>query len=229
MKEIPSGSVDAVICDPPYGTTKCQWDVIIPFDLMWGELKRVVKPRGAIVLFGQEPFTSLLRCSNLEMFKYDWYWEKERLTNIHQVKRRAGKTVETITVFYENQCIYNPQMQLYTGVPRSNKVRDGRIGGLSDDAPKRVKEYKDNGTRYPTQVLKFKRDILTSNLHPTQKPIELMEYMVKTYTHEGDTVLDFTMGSGTTGVACKNLNRKFIGVEMDGGYFDIAKERILND
>lgn len=229
MKEIPSGSVDSIICDPPYGSTSCKWDSVIPLDLMWEQLKRIIKPNGAIVLFGQEPFSSFLRCSNIDMFKYDWYWEKERLTNIHQVKKRAGKTVETISVFYEKQCIYNPQMQIYDGVVRSNKVKNGKIGGLADNKPKAVKEYKDNGTRYPTQVLKFKRDILTSNLHPTQKPVAIMEHLIKTYTNEGDVVLDFTMGSGTTGVAAKGCSRKFIGIEMDEGYFNIAKERILND
>ena len=178
MKEIPDGSVDTVLTDPPYASTGCEWDSVIPFKLMWEQLKRVIKPNGAIVLFGQEPFSSFLRCSNIEMFKYDWYWEKERLTNIHQVKRRAGKTVETVSVFYEKQCTYNPQMQVYTGVPRKNKVKNGKIGGLSDRSEKTVREYKDNGTRYPTQLLKFKRDILTSNLHPTQKPVALMEYLI---------------------------------------------------
>jgi len=193
---------------------------------MWEQLKRIIKPNGAIVLFGQEPFSSSLRCSNLSMFKYDWYWEKERLTNIHQVKRRAGKTVENISIFYEKQCPYNPQMQNYDGPIRSNKVKSGKLAGLSDSSPKKVKEYKDNGTRYPTQVLRFKRDILTSNLHPTQKPVALMEYLIKTYTNEGETVLDFTMGSGTTGVACANTNRNFIGIELDQDYFGIAKKRI---
>jgi len=226
MKEIPDGSVDMVLADPPYGTTACKWDSVIPLDKMWEQLKRVVKSNGAIALFGQEPFSSVLRTSNLNLYKYDWVWEKERLTNIHQVKKRAGKTVETISIFYDKQCTYNPQMVVYCGSPRTNKVKNGKIGGLSDSSNKKVLEYKDKGLRYPTQVLRFKRDILTINLHPTQKPVALMEYLTKTYTNEGETVIDFTMGSGTTGVACMNLNRKFIGIEMDDGYFKIAAKRI---
>ena len=195
---------------------------------MWEQLKRVIKPNGAIVLFGQEPFSSKLRLSSEKMYKYDWYWEKERLTNIAQVKKRAGKTVENICVFYEKQPLYIPQMTVYTGPKRTNKVKNGKMGLLTDSSAKKVVEYQDNGLRYPTQVLKYKRDILTSNLHPTQKPVALMEYLIKTYTNEGETVLDFTMGSGSTGVACRNLNRKFIGIEKDDKYFDIAKERILS-
>ena len=226
MKNIPDKSVDLVLADPPYGTTACSWDSVIPLEPMWKELKRITKPNSAIVLFGQEPFSSLLRVSNLEMYKYDWYWEKERLTNIHQVKKRAGKTIEIISVFYNQQCIYNPQMKKHSGPLRSNKVKNGIIGGLSDTNKNKVKEYKDAGIRYPTQLLKFTRDILTCNLHPTQKPVALMEYLIKTYSNEGMTVLDFCAGSGTTGVAAKNLNRNFIGIEMDEGYFKIAQERI---
>ena len=228
MKDIADNSVDCVICDLPYGTTSCKWDVILPFDSLWKEYKRICKPNAPIVLFGQEPFSSLLRVSNLEDYKYDIYWEKERLTNINQVKRRVGKTVETISVFYRKQCTYNPQMIVYTGKPRSNKVKDGTLGELTDRSTKRVKEYKDEGLRYPTQVWKFQRDCLTSNLHPTQKPLALVEELVKTFTNEGDLVLDNCMGSGTTGVACKKLNRRFIGIEKDEKYYAIAKERILS-
>ncbi len=218
--------VDAIITDPPYGTTACKWDSVIDLDLMWLELNRIIKPNGAIVFFGIEPFSSALRMSNIKNYKYDWIWEKERLTNIAQVKKRAGKTTENIMVFYSKQCLYNPQMVKYNGKPRTNKVKNGKMGKLTDSGNKKVFEYKDTGWRYPTQVLKFKRDILTSNLHPTQKPIALLEYLIKTYTNENELVLDFTMGSGTTGVACKNLNRNFIGIEMDDNYFEIAKERI---
>lgn len=229
MKEIPDGSVDMVLTDPPFGTTACKWDSVIPFEPLWEQLKRVIKPNGAIVLFGQEPFSSALRLSNSKEYKYDWYWEKERLVNIQQVKKRAGKTVETLSVFYSRQPTYNPQMQAYTGKPRTNRVKDGSLGILTDSNTQKVVEYVDKGVRYPTQVLKFKRDILTSNLHPTQKPVALMEYLVKTYTNEGETVLDFTFGSGTTGVAALNCSRKFIGVEMDKNYFNIAKKRILGE
>ena len=195
---------------------------------MWEQLKRVIKPNGAIALFGSEPFSSALRMSNIKNYKYDWYWEKERITNISQVKKRAGKVIENISIFYSKQPTYNPQMGKYEGKKRTNKVKDGKMGKLIDNANKKVMAYNDTGWRYPTQVLRYKRDILTSNLHPTQKPVALMEYLIKTYTQEGETVLDFTMGSGTTGVACKNTNRNFIGIELDKTYFNIAKERIDN-
>jgi len=226
MKNIADNSIDAVIADIPYGTTKCSWDIIIPLQPMWEQLHRVIKPNGAIVLFGIEPFTSVLRSSNMKDFKYDWYWEKERLTNIAQVKKRAGKTVETISVFYKKQPTYNPQMIKYEGKKRTNKVKNGKMGKLTDTQQKKVKEYKDTGFRYPTQVLRYQRDILKSNLHPTQKPLALLEFLVKTYTNENELVLDFTMGSGTTGVACKKLNRNFKGIELVQKYFDIAKTRI---
>ena len=229
MQEIPDNSIDCIICDLPYGTTACTWDIVIPFDKLWMEYKRISKPNAAIILFGQEPFSSLLRVSNLSDYRYDIYWEKERLTNINQVKRRVGKTVETISVFYKKQCTYNPQMIKYTGKPRSNKVKNGKLGKLSDCNEKPVFEYRDNGLRYPTQVWRFKRDCLTSNLHPTQKPLALIEELVKTYSNESDTVLDNCMGSGTTGVACRNLNRNFYGIEKDKKYFDIAKERIYTN
>ena len=229
MQSIPSGSVDAIITDPPYGTTACKWDSIIPFEPMWAELKRIIKPNGAIVLFGQEPFSSYLRMSNIEWYKYDWYWQKERPTNVMQVKRRAGKVIEPISVFYKGQCTYNPQKTQHTGKLVTNKIKNGSLGSLIDSKQKEPNRYCDDGTRYPLQLLKFKRDVLKVNLHPTQKPVALIEYLIKTYTNENETVLDFTMGSGTTGVACKNLNRNFIGIELDSNYFEIAKERINND
>lgn len=226
MSHIKDGCIDCIICDLPYGTTACKWDIVIPFDKLWMEYKRVIKPNAAIILFGQEPFSSLLRVSNLSDYRYDIYWEKERLTNINQVKRRVGKTVETISVFYKKQCTYNPQMIAYVGKPRSNKVKNGKLGKLSDCNEKPVFEYHDTGLRYPTQVWKFKRDCLTSNLHPTQKPLALIEELVKTYSNEGDTILDNCMGSGTTGVACLNTGRKFIGIEKDEKYYQVAVDRI---
>jgi site-specific DNA-methyltransferase (adenine-specific) len=224
--KINSNSVDAIICDLPYGTTNCSWDVIIPFEKLWENYKRVLKSNGVVVLFGQEPFSSLLRLSNIKWFKYDYYWEKERITNIMQVKRRPGKTIETISVFYDKQPIYNPQMVKHEGKLVSNKVANGKLGKLTDQGNKKVFEYKDTGYRYPTQLLKHKRDILSCNLHPTQKPLTLLEELVKTFTNENCLVLDNCMGSGTTGLACKNLNRNFIGIEKDKNYFDIAVERI---
>ncbi len=219
-------SVDLVLADPPYGTTTCKWDSIIPFEPLWGQLNRVIKPGGAVVIMACQPFTTILISSNLKMFKYCWYWEKERLTNIAQVKKRAGKTIEECCVFYKRQPTYNPQMVKHMGPVRTNKVKNGTLGKLIDSGTKKVKSYNDTGLRYPTQVLKIQRDILTCNLHPTQKPVALMEYMIKTYTDVGETVLDFTMGSGTTGVACKNLGREFIGIELDGEYFGVAEKRI---
>ena len=226
MQELPDTFIDMILCDLPYGTTKCRWDTIIPFEDLWEQYMRIIKPNGAIVLFGQEPFSSLLRCSNLSWYKYDIYWEKERLTNINQVKKRVGKTVETISIFYNKQPTYNPQMIKYDGKPRSNKVKNGKLGTLTDQQEKKVFEYKDNGWRYPTQVWKYQRDCLTSNLHPTQKPVELLTNLIKTFTNEGDTVLDNCMGSGSTGIACINANRNFIGYELDERYFQIAKERL---
>ena len=221
-----SVKVDAIITDPPYGTTACKWDSIIPFDEMWKRLKLLRKDNTAIVLFGNEPFNSYLRISNIDEYKYDIYWQKERATNIFQLKKRPAKVIETINVFYKNQCTYNPQMITYNGPKRTNKVKNGKLGLLVDSQNRKPYEYIDKGVRYPLQIVQFKRDILTSNLHPTQKPIALMEYLIKTYTNEGDIVLDFTMGSGTTGVACKNTNRDFIGIEKDEKYFNISKERI---
>ena len=215
MQKIPDKSVDMILCDLPYGTTACKWDTIIPFEPLWEQYKRIIKDNGAIVLTASQPFTSALVCSNIKMFKYCWYWEKERLTNIVQVKNRAGKTVEECVIFYNKQPIYNPQMIIYSGEKRTNKVKNGVMGKLTDSKQKKVKEYIDNGFRYPTQVLKIQRDILKSNLHPTQKPVALFEYLIKTYTDEGDLVLDNAAGSGTTGVACKNLKRNYILIEKE--------------
>lgn len=218
--------VDAVITDIPYGTTACSWDNLIPFEKMWYCLKKLRKDDTPILLFGNEPFNSFLRISNIDEFRYDIYWQKERATNIFQLKKRPAKVIETINVFYKKQPVYNPQMTSYKGPLRSNKIKNGRLGILVDSQNRKPYEYKDTGKRYPLQIVQFKRDILSSNLHPTQKPEALMEYLVKTFTNENAVVLDFTMGSGTTGVACKTLNRNFIGIELDKNYFDIAKDRI---
>ena len=226
MKKIPDKSVDMVLCDLPYGVTACKWDMVIPFKKLWEQYHRICKDNASIILFGQEPFSSYLRISNIKEYRYDWYWEKERLTNIAQVKKRVGKTIETISVFYKKQPTYNPQMTKYNGKPRTNRVKNGTLGILTDTQTKRVIEYKDNGLRYPTQILKFQRDCLTCNLHPTQKPVALLEYLIKTYTNKGEIVLDNCMGSGSTGIACLNTNRAFIGMELDEKYFEIAKNRI---
>lgn len=226
MQQIPDKSIDCILCDLPYGTTNCAWDIVIPFDKLWEQYKRIIKDNGAIILFGQEPFSSYLRLSNIEWYKYDIYWEKERLTNIQQVKRRVGKTIETISIFYKNQCTYNPQMIDYHGPKRTNKVKNGTLGKITDNNVKKVKEYNDTGKRYPTQLWKFNRDILTSNLHPTQKPVKLIEELIKTFSNEGDVILDNCMGSGTTAIAALNTNRNYIGFELNTEYYNLACERI---
>lgn len=231
MKNISDKSIDCVICDPPYGTTPITWDKIIPFDKLWEEYNRIVKPNGAIIIFSQEPFATYLRMSNIKDYKYDWYWEKERLTNVFQIKKRCGKTVENIVVFYKQQCTYNPQKREYTGKKVTNKIGENARWSVTQagyEPTTKPFEYNDDGTRYPTQVLRINRDNPRKRLHPTQKPVELLEYLIKTYTNEGEIVLDNCMGSGTTGVACKNLNRNFIGFELDNKYFEIAEERINN-
>lgn len=228
MRRIDDKSIDCIICDLPYGTTACAWDIVIPFDKLWKQYNRIIKDNGAILLFGQEPFSSYLRLSNIENYKYDIYWQKERLTNIQQVKRRVGKDVECISVFYKRQCTYNPQMLSYDGPKRSNKIGNGKLGLLSDSGNKKPYEYNDTGKRYPTQVWKFKRDILTSNLHPTQKPVALLEELIKTFSNEGDLIMDNCMGSGSTAIACINTNRNYIGFENNKEYYDISIERIDN-
>ena len=218
--------VNAIITDPPYGTTACTWDSVIPFAQMWSRIKALRYDNSPILLFGNEPFSSFLRVSNIDEYRYDIYWQKERATNIFQLKKRPGKVIETISVFYKKQPVYNPQMMLYDGPKRTNKIKNGKLGVLVDSQNRSPYEYVDKGERYPLQIVSFKRDILSSNLHPTQKPVALMEYLIKTFTNSGDTVLDFTMGSGSTGIACKNTGRKFIGIELNEKYFAIAKERI---
>ena len=228
MKKIPDESIDMILCDLPYGTTKCKWDVVIPFDKLWEQYNRVIKDSGAIVLFGSEPFSSTLRLSNLKMYKYDWYWKKERPTNIFQVKRRPAKYCETISVFYKKQCTYNETKVASSGrVVKNNPKGSHSITTALNQI--KVTPYKDDGTRHPCEILEFKRDVQTCRLHPTQKPVALLEYLIKTYTNEGEIVLDNCMGSGSTGVACVNANRNFIGIELDENYFNIAKERIGNE
>ena len=218
MKDIPDGSVDAIITDPPYGTTACKWDSIIPLEPMWEQLKRVTKDNGAICLFGSEPFSSALRMSNIKNYKYDWVWEKNFKTGHLNAKIQPMRSVESISVFYKKQPTYNAQ-----GLKVHNKIKDRGVGAETNNKCGTVNIQSHTG--YPHQLLKFNRDNGKS-VHPTQKPLLLMEYLIKTYTNEGDTILDFTMGSGTTGVACVNLNRDFIGIEMDEEYFNIAKTRI---
>ena len=217
--------VAAIITDPPYGTTACKWDSVIPFDAMWERLNKLIKPNGAIVLFGSEPFSSALRMSNIKNYKYDWVWEKDQGSNFMLAKKQPLKNQENISLFYKKQPTYNPQM---VDVGKSWIKKDtGKNKVLHLDKQEKVLSKKSNGTlRYPKAIQKFNRT--RTGIHPTQKPIELMEYLIKTYTNENELVLDFTMGSGSTGVACRNLNRDFIGIELDKGYYDIAVERLQN-
>ena len=233
MNDIEDKSIDCIICDLPYGTTKCKWDVVIPFDKLWEQYNRIIKDNGAIILFGTEPFSSELRLSNKSDYKYDIYWVKEKPTNFMQVKKRVGKLTENICVFYKKQCTYNPQMVKYNGKKVTNKPSEtnAKFKSIvaSNSPTMQIKPYKDIGYRYPCDILNIRREKLGSTVHPTQKPVALLEYLIKTYTNENETVLDNCMGSGTTGVACKKLNRRFIGIEKDEKYFNIAKERIENE
>ena len=213
MAAIPSGSIDAIITDPPYGTTACKWDNVIPFAPMWEQLKRIIKPNGAIVLFGSEPFSSFLRTSNISDYKYDWVWIK-RPVNFLNAKIQPLRKTERISVFGGSRYFPQDLVAQRRIHKRSNSTQTNREHGREN-----VSEF----TNYPTDVLEF---IGERGLHPTQKPVALMEYLIKTYTNEGEIVLDFTMGSGTTGVAAVNLKRDFIGIELDKGYFDIAQARI---
>jgi len=226
MKEIPDKSIDMILCDLPYGTTECSWDIIIPFEKLWEQYNRIIKDNGAILLFGNEPFSSFLRVSNIRNYRYDYYWQKERITNIFQVKRRAGKIIENISVFYKKQPVYNPQMITFLGIKRTNKIKNGKLGILIDSGNKIPNQYKDNGLRYPTQILKFKRDILISNIHPTQKPVTLCEELIKTFSNEGDLVLDNCAGSMTTAIACINAKRNAILIEKDPKIFTDGKNRV---
>jgi len=222
MKKIPDGSIDMVLTDPPYGTTQNKWDSVIDLNLMWTELNRIVKDDGAVVMTAQQPFTSHLIMSNPKNFKYCWTWVKEAGTGFLNAKKYPLKDNEDVVVFCRKPHIYNPQM-------REGKFYTCKKGGGTDNYNKDSKENivtKNNGNRYPLTTIHFARD--KGKVHPTQKPVALMEYLIKTYTNDNETVLDFTMGSGTTGVACKNLNRDFIGIELDKTYFNIAKERIDN-
>lgn len=226
MKSIPSASVDLVLADPPYGTTQCKWDSVIPLESLWPELKRIVVSQGVIALTASQPFSATLVCSNLSMFKHEWIWIKNRGSNFANTVREPMKEHESVLIFSKGRWTYNKQMQprAELGLSRakykvqhSNQYREGT----------RKFEGREHHTisslRVPSSWQKFNTEV---GLHPTQKPVALMEYLTKTYTNKGDTVLDFVMGSGTTGVACRNLNRKFIGIELDPEYFKLAKDRI---
>ncbi len=215
--------VDAIITDPPYGTTACKWDSIIDFEQMWIRLNKLIKPNGAIVLFGSEPFSSALRMSNIKNYKYDWIWEKEQGTGFARSKKQPLRKHEIISVFYDKQPFYNSQGEKLDKEKMVKRKANSNNNSESDslaNSEDRISVYT-HTTKHT--LLRFNRD---KGVHPTQKPVALMEYLIKTYTNENEVVLDFTMGSGSTGVACVNTNRKFIGIEMDSNYFNIADKRI---
>lgn len=228
MKDIPDGSIDFVLTDPPYGTTDCKWDSVIPVEPMWEHLNRIVKPNGAIVLFSQQPFTTALISSNYKMFRYEWIWDKLQGTGHLNAKKMPMKSHENILVFYRQLPTYNPQWGEGTPyVSTSGSSEKGTSSKNYGGQKYSVKTIND-GKRYPKSVLSFEKNRAEKRIHPTQKPVALLEYLIRTYTNEEETVLDFTMGSASTGVACVNTGRNFIGIELDEGYFQIAKERIEN-
>ena len=224
MKDIEDKSIDMILCDLPYGTTRCKWDVVIPFDKLWEQYKRVIKNDGAIVLFGSEPFTSKLILSNLKMFKYELIWNKVQGKQPFLAKIQPMKSHENILVFCKSKTVYNPQMSL--GKPYTDK-RKGQIAKTEHYERFERQSYENKSTRYPVSVLTYNNPNY-KGMHPTAKPVPLLEYLIKTYTNENEVVLDNCMGSGSTGVACLNVNRKFIGIEKEEKYFNIAKERIEN-
>ena len=239
MPSIPDKSIDMILCDLPYGTTACKWDVVIPFEPLWKEYKRVIKDRGCIALFGSEPFSSYLRMSNIKNYRYDWIWHKNLSGSFATAKKMPMKYHENISVFYKKLPTYNPQFQPYAESV-GKRFKDGEMvnrkkqfnnstnslqGGLSFEGTQPIDTKRG---KYPESVQFFKSEHTANGkrLHPTQKPVKLMEYLIRTYTSEGETVLDNCMGSGSTGVACVNTNRNFIGIEKEETYFDIAKKRI---
>ena len=211
--------VDLVLTDPPYGTTACKWDTIIPFKEMWRCLNQLTYDDTPILLFGSEPFSTMLRHSNIKNYRYDWIWEMEQGANFMNVKYQPFKVHEIISVFSRKRHHYTPLME--KGKPYISGKGDS--GDITGNVPKIQK--RNNGTRYPRSIVKFNTEKNKSK-HPTQKPVKLLEYLIKTYSEEDNTVLDFTMGSGSTGVACKNTNRRFIGIELNEEYYEIAKKRV---
>jgi site-specific DNA-methyltransferase (adenine-specific) len=231
MKEIPDKSVDMILCDLPYGTTACKWDNVIPFEPLWEQYKRIIKDNGTIALFGSEPFSSKLRLSNLKMYRYDWVWIKDKGSDPLNANKRPLNNIENIMIFFNKMGIYNPQMKV--AKPYIKNQKNSRLGEHLKDKKIKPSNKINYGFRYPLRNIYFARDTSKGySLHIVQKPIALLEYLIKTYTNEGNTVLDNCMGSGSTGVACINTNRNFIGIELDENYFNIAKERIngaIND
>ena len=221
--------VDMILCDLPYGTTACKWDTVIPFEPLWVQYKRLIKDNGAIVLTASQPFTSALVMSNVQMFKYEWIWEKTRKTGFPNANRQPLRNYEDVLVFYERQCKYNPQNLVRKDVPKKvkrNKPKNDTVNAGENDGSL-CKEYVQEFENYPSQILKIASEGNTT--HPTQKPVALFEYLIRTYTNEGDTVLDNCAGSGTTAIACMKTNRKYVMVEQEEKYCEIAAKRIENE
>ena len=223
MKNIQDKSVDMILCDLPYGTTKCKWDIVIPLDKLWEQYNRIIKDKGAILLFGSEPFSSKLRISNLRMYKYDWIWKKTKAQGFLNSKKMPLKDYENICVFYKRLPVYNPQGIIYGNFQNDRKSKYSK----GEDIYGKEKEFGiSHMSNFPKQIIEFSNPSGKGQLHPTQKPVDLLEYLIKTYTQDGEVILDNCMGIGSTGVACVNTNRNFIGIELDKDYFNIANERI---
>ena len=223
MRSIPAKSIDMILTDLPYGSTQCKWDVVLPFEELWEQFNRIIKDNGAIVLFGTEPFSSHLRISNLKNYKYDWVWDKVRGTGFLNAKRQPMRNHESISVFYKKQCVYNPiktQGHVKKKSYRARHLQTDVYGEMQNDC------LYESTERYPRSIQVFSTDTRNSSLHPTQKPVALCEYLIKTYTNEGDLVFDSCVGSGTTAVACINTGREYLGFENNKEYYEIALKRI---
>lgn len=221
MQSIPDGSVDMVLCDLPYGHHKKAWDSVIPFEPLWAQYNRIIKDNGAIVLFGSEPFSTELKHSNIRAFRYEWIWRKQKPTNFYNAKWQPLKEHETIAVFSKHKPVYYPQGTVGVRVKSGRKNKSSNLYSVYNGG-----DYVQTVGNYPRSILEYPTEGDKNRLHPTQKPVALLEYLIRTYTVEGETVIDNCMGSGSTGVACVNTGRKFIGIELDEKYFDIAKQRI---
>lgn len=225
MKQLPDGSVDMILCDLPYGTTSNRWDIVLPFSELWMQYQKIVKKHGAIVLFGCEPFSTKLRTSNFNAYKYDWIWDKHSVNGFLNAKKRPMKRYENICVFSFGSPLYYPQMEVRGKIRKKGNYNKKR--GNGDGVYGTYKNITtENNEYYPTDIISLSNANHTNRMHTTQKPVPLLEYLIRTYTNEGEIVLDNCMGSGSTGVACVNTNRNFIGMELDQQYFEIAKKRI---
>lgn len=227
MKRLADGSIDMILCDLPYGTTNCSWDTIIPFQPLWEHYERVIKDNGAIVLTGSQPFSTKLISSNIELFRYEWIWDKKNPTNFPLARKQPLKYHENILVFYKNQPTYNPQK--WRGLPNHNQGSIKKDPTTEVFKPTRRTDDDLSGEKFPRSIIEISKHSSQLGLHPTQKPVELFEYLIKTYTNPGDVVLDNCMGSGTTAIACINTERRFVGFETEKKYFDLSLQRIKSN